>query len=263
MSLDNVSPTAVSPTIPDLTGTVVAVAGAGGPAGQATCVRLARAGATVIAGDVDEARLADTVAATAGADGKVLARPVDLTDKDATAAWVVSIEDEHGRLDGLAHLVGGWRGSKGFADLDLADWELLEKLLIRTVQHTSLASYAALARSGRGRYVLVSAAGASKPTAGNAAYAAAKAAAEAWTLALGDEFAKAAKLPDGTATEPAAAATILVVKALLTDAMRAAKPEAKFAGFTHVNELAEAVTGLWSRPTADLNGTRLWLTEQP
>ncbi len=39
--------------------------------------------------------------------------------------------------------------------------------------------------------MLVSQSGATKPTAGNAAYAAAKAAAEAWTLALADSFRKA------------------------------------------------------------------------
>ncbi len=245
-----------------LEGAVVIVAGAGGPAGQATSVRLVAAGATVVATDADAERLAVAVEAARAAagdnGGEAVARPADLLDLDATAALVADAEREFGQLDGLVHLVGGWRGSKGFADLDLADWDLLEKLLIRTLQNTSLAAYDALARSDRGRFVLVSAAAASKPTAGNAAYAAAKAAAEAWTLALADDFRKT-----GGEDGPAAAATILVVKALLTDAMRAAKPEAKFPGFTHVDELAEAVAGLWSRPTAELNGTRLWLTEQP
>lgn len=241
-------------TAADLTGAVVAIAGAGGPAGQAACARLHAAGAIVIAGDVSEDRLA---AAVAPDPERILARPVDLLDLDATRAWSDAILADHGRLDGLVHLVGGWRGSKSFADLDLADWDALERLLIRTVQHTSLATYEALAASDRGRYILVSASGASKPTAGNAAYASAKAAAEAWTLALGNQFAKT-----GGEDGPAAAASILVVKALLTDQMRADKPDAKFAGFTHVTDLAEAITGLWSASTADLNGTRQWLTPQ-
>lgn len=240
--------------VSDLSGAVVAVAGAGGPAGQAACARLHAAGATVIAGDVSEERLAE---ATAPDPERILARPVDLLDADATSAWVDAIVADHGRLDGLVHLVGGWRGGKSFDDLDLADWDTLERLLIRTVQHTSLASYRALAASDRGRFILVSAAGASRPTAGNAAYASAKAAAEAWTLALADQFKKS-----GGEGGPAAAASILVVKALLTDQMRADKPDAKFAGFTHVTDLAEAITGLWSAPTADLNGTRQWLTPQ-
>ena len=106
--------------------------------------------------------------------------------------------------------------------------------------------------------MLISAAGATTPTAGNAAYAAAKAAAEAWTLALGDSFRK-----EGGDGGPRAAAAILVVKALVHDAMRAERPNAKFAGFTDVEDLAEAITGVWDRPAREVNGTRLWLTPKP
>lgn len=116
---------------------------------------------------------------------------VDLLDLGAAREWAAKTEKEFGRIDGLVHLVGGWRGSSSFAETDLADWTLLEKLLIRTVQSTSLAFQDGLQRSDRGRYLLISAAGASSPTAGNAAYAASKAAAEAWTLALADAFRKA------------------------------------------------------------------------
>ncbi|MEU5427111.1 SDR family oxidoreductase [Streptomyces olivoreticuli] len=243
-----------------LDGAVVAVAGAAGPAGRATLLRLAEAGATVVASDADAARLAEAVDAARYAHGgaTVTGDIVDLLDLEATRNWVDRTEKEFGRVDGLVHLVGGWRGSATFAETDLADWELLEKLLIRTVQHTSLAFEAPLQRSGNGRYLLVSAAGASKPTAGNAAYAASKAAAEAWTLALADAFRKA-----GGESGPQAAAAILVVKALVHDAMRAERPNAKFAGFTDVKDLAEAIVGIWEKPAQEVNGTRQWLTPQP
>ncbi len=243
-----------------LEGAVVAVAGAAGPAGRAALLRLAEAGATVIASDADAARLAEAVDAARYAHGgaTVIGDTVDLLDLNATREWADRTEKEFGRIDGLVHLVGGWRGSASFAETDLADWDLLEKLLIRTVQHTSLAFEGPLKRSGNGRYLLISAAGASKPTAGNAAYAASKAAAEAWTLALGDAFRKA-----GGDGGPLAAAAILVVKALVNDQMRAERPNAKFAGFTDVAELAEAVVGVWNRPAQEVNGQRLWLTPKP
>lgn len=176
-----------------LEGAVVAVAGAAGPAGRATLLRLAEAGATVVASDADAARLAEAVDAARYAHGgaTVTGDTVDLLDLKATREWADRTEKEFGRIDGLVHLVGGWRGSASFPETELADWQLLEKLLIRTVQHTSLAFHDGLLRSDRGRYLLISAAGASNPTAGNAAYAAAKAAAEAWTLALADSFRKA------------------------------------------------------------------------
>ncbi|MFI2371356.1 SDR family NAD(P)-dependent oxidoreductase [Streptomyces sp. NPDC018833] len=243
-----------------LEGAVVAVAGAAGPAGRATLLRLAEAGATVVASDADAERLAQAVDAARYAHGgaTVIGDTVDLLDLNAAKEWADRTEKEFGRVDGLVHLVGGWRGSAGFTDTDPADWALLEKLLIRTVQHTSLAFHDALLRSDRGRYVLISAAGATKPTAGNAAYAAAKAAAEAWTLAVADSFRKA-----GGDQGPAAAAAILVVKALVHDAMRAERPNAKFAGFTDVSELAAAIAAVWDRPAEELNGQRLWLTPKP
>ncbi|MGW7293943.1 SDR family NAD(P)-dependent oxidoreductase [Streptomyces xiamenensis] len=244
-----------------LSGAVIAVPGAGGPLGRAVLLRLAAAGAIVVGADNDPERLAEAVAAareSTGGGATVTGEPVDLLDPEATRAWATRAEREFGRVDGLVHLVGGWRGGKTFAETGLEDWALLERLLIRTVQHTSLAFAEPLRRSERGRYVLVSAAGASRPTAGNAAYAAAKSAAEAWTLALADHFHTSAA-PDRLS----AAATILVVKALVHDAMRAGRPHAKFAGFTDVKDLADAVAGVWDRPAPEVNGQRLWLTEKP
>ncbi|MFJ3971237.1 SDR family NAD(P)-dependent oxidoreductase [Streptomyces parvus] len=243
-----------------LEGAVVAVAGAAGPAGRATLLRLAEAGATVVGCDANPERLAEAVDAARYAHGgaTVTGETVDLLDLDATRDWAKRTEAEFGRIDGLVHLVGGWRGSKSFQETVLSDWDALEKLLVRTVQSTTLAFQEALERSDRGRYLLISAAGASKPTAGNAAYSAAKAAAEAWTLALGDAFRKA-----GGEDGPRTAAAILVVKALVNDAMRAERPNAKFAGFTDVTELAEAIAGVWDEPAPEVNGKRLWLTPQP
>lgn len=243
-----------------LDGAVIAVAGAGGPAGRAALHRLAEAGAIVVASDADTARLAEAVddARYAHGGATVIGDTVDLLDAGATREWAEQTEKEFGRIDGLVHLVGGWRGSATFAETSLSDWSLLEKLLIRTVQHTSLAFHEPLKRSDRGRYVLVSQSGAAKPTEGNAAYAAAKAAAEAWTLALADSFRKA-----GGEEGPRTAATILIIKALVHDAMRAERPNAKFAGFTDVKELAEAIAGVWDRPAPEVNGQRLWLTPKP
>ncbi|MFI6647097.1 SDR family NAD(P)-dependent oxidoreductase [Streptomyces sp. NPDC050529] len=243
-----------------LEGAVVAVAGAAGPAGRAALLRLAEAGAVVVASDANATRLAEAVDAARYAHGgaTVTGDTVDLLDLGAAREWAAKTEKEFGRIDGLVHLVGGWRGSSSFAETDLADWTLLEKLLIRTVQSTSLAFQDGLQRSDRGRYLLISAAGASSPTAGNAAYAASKAAAEAWTLALADAFRKA-----GGDQGPQSAAAILVVKALVHDAMRAERPNAKFAGFTDVKELADAIAGVWDRPAPEVNGKRLWLTPEP
>jgi NAD(P)-dependent dehydrogenase (short-subunit alcohol dehydrogenase family) len=177
---------------------------------------------------------------------------VDLLDLAATRAWASELLSRHGRVDGLVHLVGGWRGGAPLAEADLADWDALEPPLVRTVQRTSQAFHDALRASPAGRFVLVSSREATRPSQSNAAYAAAKAAAEVWTLALADAF-------DSTS----AAASIIVVKALLTPAMRQKKPDAAFSGFTAVEDLAEQVVELWSHPADEVNGARLWMTEEP
>ncbi|GLW10630.1 oxidoreductase [Microtetraspora sp. NBRC 13810] len=220
---------------------VVVVTGAGGPAGDAVVRRLAADGDVVVAVDARPHR-----EDIPGVRHFVL----DLLQPHAVGDLAREIGAEYGRVDGVVHLVGGWRGSKTFSDTSLEDWDLLHDLLIRTLQHVSLAFEPLLAKSERGRFAIVSATAAQAPTQGNAAYATAKAAAEAWTLALADAFA-------GTAT----AATILVVKALVHPAMRAERPDAAFAGFTDVRTLADAVAGLWDAPAEALNGTRLDLTK--
>jgi NAD(P)-dependent dehydrogenase (short-subunit alcohol dehydrogenase family) len=175
---------------------------------------------------------------------------VDLLDRAAVQALADRIAAEHGHVDGVVHLVGGWRGAPTFADTSLEDWDLLHDLLVRTLQHVSLAFEPLLRRSRNGRFVIVSAKAAERPTAGGAPYAAAKAAAEAWTLALADAL-----------KDTGSAAVILVVNALVNDAMRAARPESRFAGYTDVHTLAEAIGDLYDRPADEINGTRLDLTQ--
>ncbi|MFC9328019.1 SDR family NAD(P)-dependent oxidoreductase [Kitasatospora sp. NPDC057015] len=242
-----------------LSGKVIAVAGASGPAGQAVLRRLAADGATVIGADIDPRRLEaalDTVR-TAVPGAKISGQVIDLLDPQEVHDWADHLEAEHGHVDGVFHLVGGWRGSKTFFETRIDDWDFLHDTVVRTLQHTSLAFQPALLRSESGRYAIVSASSAHKPTAGGAAYAAAKAASEAWTLAMADSFKKETTSGDGV---PTAAAAILVIKALVSPEMRAEKPEAKFAGFTDTADLADTLAGLWDRPAAELNGQHLWLT---
>lgn len=232
---------------PRLDGRVIAIAGVGGGLGPLVAERLAAAGATVAGTDRDQAAL-DAIAAglpEARWDGRV----VDLLDEEAARGWCADLVERFGRVDGLVHLVGGWRGGEPLHEASLEDWALLHDLLIRTVQHTTRAFHDALAASEHGRFVLVSAKQAQAPSNSNAAYAAAKAAAEAWTLALADGFA-------GTT----ATANIVVVDAILTPRMREESPGGDFAGFTRAEDLAAAIAFLCGDEAAAMNGQRLPLT---
>lgn len=232
----------------DLADRVLAIAGVGGGLGPVVAGRLAAAGASVAGTDRDQEGL-DRLGEELGIGERWDGRVADLLDEAATRQWCAALVERFGRVDGLIHLVGGWRGGEPLHEASLEDWALLHDLLVRTVQHTSRAFHDQLAASEHGRFVLVSAKQAQQPSNSNAAYAAAKAAAEAWTLALADGF------------EPGGAtANVVVVEAILTPRMRAENPGKEFPTFTPAEHLAEAIAFLCSDAAAEMNGQRLPLT---
>ncbi len=237
-------------------GRLVVVTGAAGSAGRPTTRALADAGATVVAVGQSPQRLSELAAAIPG----VAVEVADLGDQSSVQHLAERIHRRHGAVDGIVHLVGGFRGGAGFGANTDADWRFLDNGLIQTLRHVTLAFHDDLVASPAGRAVIVSGTAVDSPAAGSANYAAAKAAAEAWMRALADSF---RRLQSGRKDHPlpqTSAATILVVKALVDDAMRAAAPERKFPGFTDVNDLAEKIVWLWARDAAELNGARIPLT---
>jgi NAD(P)-dependent dehydrogenase (short-subunit alcohol dehydrogenase family) len=228
-----------------LAGRVLAIAGAGGSLGPTVVRRLAPGGSRLCLCGRERSKL-EALAADTGADADV--DVVDLLDPAATTSWAGQLAARHGRVDGLVHLVGGWRGGTPIEEAAAEDWDFLHDLLIRTVQNASQAFAPHLLASGRGRFVIVSSGQAQAPTHPNAAYAAAKAASEAWTLALADRF-----------RGSGATANIVVVGAIVTPAMREESPEKNFSTFTPAEEIAEAIAYVCSDAAASMNGQRLTL----
>ncbi|HEX5080039.1 MAG TPA: SDR family oxidoreductase, partial [Geminicoccaceae bacterium] len=224
---------------------MIAIAGVSGGLGPVVAETLATAGATIAGADVSQEK-ADEVGAQLDLPAERWdGRAVDLLDEEAARGWCAALLERFGRVDALLHLVGGWRGGEPLASAPLADWDLLHDLLIRTVQHTTRAFHEALLASGRGRFVLVSSKQAQEPTDSNAAYASAKAAAEAWTLALADGF-------EGTS----ATANVIVVDAILTPRMREESPGEEFPTFTPAEDIAAACAFLCSDRARKMNGQR-------
>lgn len=224
---------------------MIAIAGAGGNLGPTVVGRLASSGAVLALGGREKGPL-DALAENLGIETDTAS--VDLLDADSARAWAERIVERHGRVDALVHLVGGWRGGEPIEETPLEDWDFLHGLLIRTVQHATQAFASHLLASGRGRFVIVSSSQAKAPTHTNAAYAAAKAGAEAWTLALADRF-----------RGSGATANVIVVGAIVTPAMRDDSPEKDFSTFTSAEEIAEAVAYLCSDAATSMNGQRITL----
>lgn len=249
----------------------VLVAGGSGPSGIAVARALARAGMSVYTVGSDSTRIA-AAAETAGSG--VTPLTCDLAVLPAVRELHDELTSTAGRIDGVIHLVGGWRGARGIADQSDEDWDFLETSSLTTLRNITRVFYGDLVASDTGRFAMVSSTAVTAPSAAVASYVAAKAAAEAWTMAVADGFQRdqlkgtagqsppelpsAPELQDGP--ELHSAAVVLVLKALVDPAMRRCHPERRFPGFTDVEDLAAAVVGLFGKPAAELNGQRILLT---
>lgn len=239
-------------------GRLVVIAGATSVSGIAAVHELKSAGARVIAvgrnsdkldellridaGSPDAGSLgagspgAGSLGASAvgsGAVGRVRTEVCDLTDESAVARLAQRIHDADGAVDGVLHLVGGWRGGGGLAGQSDADFRFLEGSFT-ALRHVSRAFDADLRGSDAGRLAVVSSTAVARPLAGGANYAAVKAATEAWARAVAQGFAKDSR----DAGRPlAAAAVIFRVQSL--------------AGLEEA--LARRFAALWMAPASETN----------
>jgi 3-oxoacyl-[acyl-carrier protein] reductase len=235
-------------------GRVVVVAGATSSSGVATSRALLAAGAHVVAVGSNVERLSAFERSVPGAATRVC----DLSKLSAVTELADSVAVEFGAVDGLIHLVGGWRGAAGITAQSDDDWVAMESGFT-TLRNTSRAFFDPLVASEAGRLAIVSSSSVERPTAGGASYTAAKAAGESWVRSVADGF-RRAQSGHKTAPQPQRAAAVRFAVTAFVDAdMRRDNPDKAFAGFTDVDSLGEAVVGLWQGDAAELNDARISL----
>jgi NAD(P)-dependent dehydrogenase (short-subunit alcohol dehydrogenase family) len=218
---------------------VVLIAGATSASGHAAARVLAAAGARVVAVGHDRDKLAALVAEVPDA----IAEVCDLTDEGDVRALAERVRAALGPVDGVLHLVGGWRGGGGLQGQSEEDYRFLERSLT-SLRLVSRAFDDDLRASSAAREAIVSSTAVERPLAGGANYAAVKAASEAWMRAVAQGFSKGAR---DAATPLAAAAVVFRVKSLegLEDAV------------------AERFAALWAEDAASVNGTVIDLSSRP
>ena len=182
-----------------VSGRLVLVAGATSASGRAVVQALLDSGARVVAVGHDPAKL--EALATLGATVEVC----DLTAEDAVFDLVGRVHAGTGRVDGVLHLVGGWRGGGGLAAQTEADFPLPGAVAHRAAarQPGLRRRPACIACGGAQRWCRPRRSPALSPASAN--YTAIKAAAEAWMRAVAQGFAKAAS----DAGEPLRAASVI------------------------------------------------------
>lgn len=219
----------------------VAIVLGAGMAGRAVARALSNEALVIV---VDRsAELAFATAQEVGGESAV----VDLLDMADLDAFRDDVMARHGSIDLVVHLVGGWQGSATVDQAALAAWDAIAPGVFGTVQTTSVAFRDPLIASS-GAYVMVSSTAAAKPTAGNVAYATAKAAAETWVAGLAHSF-----------RDSGARAVVIAVKALVDADMRRAQPDKTFPGYTDTVDLAATIQGIAHGERA--NGDRVDMTE--
>ena len=155
---------------------VVIVTGSVGNLGLATARALQTAGAKTALIDRSDDRLRQNYPDLVGSPDHFLAGGVDLTNPDSLARMAQSIYERFGRIDALVNTVGGYRGGKPVHEMELADWDFLFGVNVRTTLLCSRAIIPQMLRQGRGKIVNVASRDGLQGSAGYSAYSASKSA---------------------------------------------------------------------------------------
>lgn len=157
-------------------GRTAIVTGAGSGIGRATAIRLALEGATVVATDISEARLAELVAEHPELGFVTVAGDVssqELVDRVVATAG--------GRVDALANIAGIMDAFLPPAEVDDATWDRVFAVNITAVMRMTRAVLPLMIEAGSGSIVNVSSEASLRASASGAAYTASKHAVNGFT----------------------------------------------------------------------------------
>ncbi len=224
---------------------VAMITGATGGLGRALAPELAADGYDLALLGSDAGRLDALCADLGPAGGQMQPVAVDLRDTGATAAAMDAVYERFGRVDALAHLVGGWTGGMHIGRspdepytsmIDQHFWTTLN--VVRELAPRMIGA-------SSGRIVAVSSPMAATPDAGMSAYGVGKAAMETLLAALAKEVAGSG-----------VTVNVLRVRAIDTSA-DAGGSKKDYA--TSPAEISAAIRYLFSAPARVVNGQRLGL----
>ena len=222
------------------------VTGGFGALGRAIGDALLASGAQVAL--VDQA---PAPAAASLPEGALACGSVDLCDQHAARRCLDGVAERFGGLDGIVNAAGGFAW-ESVEHGDIATWERMYAMNVRTALLASQAALPHLLRQGRGRIVNIGAMAAGRAQAGMGAYAAAKSGVARLTEAMAEEF-----LDRG-----------ITINAILpsiidTPANRAAMPDADTSSWVAPAALAKVVQFLLSDASAAVTGALLPVSAAP
>ncbi len=220
-------------------GKVVLVTGAGGGLGTYVTQAFLDSGATVI-GTSRKIQQSDFTGAG------FTAIPGEISSQAGAKVLADSVVSRFGRLDVLAHTVGGFAGGQSVTDTDDATFQRMLDLNLNSVFHILRATVPALRKSSSGRIIAIGSRAAVEPGLGVGAYSASKAA----MLSLIKTV--AAENRDAGVT-----ANVILPGTMDTPANRMATPGADFARWVQPANVASLVVWLASDAGKETTGAAI------
>jgi NAD(P)-dependent dehydrogenase (short-subunit alcohol dehydrogenase family) len=164
-------------------GNVVVVTGGFGTLGRAVARAFETAGAKVAVIDHTAVPAADSAKAS---DNYLPVGEIDLTQLAHAERAMQSVVAKFGRIDVLVNIAGGFRWQT-LADGDLAGWDQMYAMNLKTGVVASKAALPSILKSSAGRVINIGAGAAAKAAAGMGAYAASKSGVLRLTESLSEE----------------------------------------------------------------------------
>lgn len=170
-----------------LNGRVVLITGAAGALGRACAEATRRLAARTVCVDRSQARLDEAFPGSAASPDALLIGDVDLLDARSAAEVAAKVLHKWGRIDGLIHTVGGFRGGKEIREEDIATWDSLFETNVKTTLNMCRAVAPVMCKQRAGSIVTVASRAALAGAAGLGAYSATKASVVRLTESIADE----------------------------------------------------------------------------
>ncbi|MBA3871509.1 MAG: SDR family oxidoreductase [Anaerolineae bacterium] len=221
---------------------VVMVTGAGGNIGQAVARRFAAAGAKVVLVGRSESELTAVAQEIGGMVGVA-----DVTDPASLDALVKQVESSYGKIEVLAHTVGGYNAGTPVHESGLDVWDKMMNLNARSV-YVSCGRVAKhmVDHKVNGRIIAILAKNAYKGTANHSAYSASKAAAQRVIESMSAEVGKLGITVNA-----------IVPSTIDTPQNRAGSPNADYSNWVKPEEIADAILFLAADESRAINGVSL------
>ncbi len=224
-------------------GKVAIVTGGTGGLGQHVTRAFAEQGATIVVPYRQEQSFAALQETLGQLKSGVHGLQANLLDEAAVAQMVAAVVDKFGRIDILAHLVGGFLGGVTVVESTLAQWEEMLRLNLLSTFLCCREVLPVMMRQEGGKIITVGAQAGFQGRAKAAAYAAAKAALLNFTQSLAAEVKRYHINVNA-----------VVPSTIDTPANRAAMPEADHSQWVSGQSLAQVILFLASEAARDLHG---------